>query len=285
MANLLEISQAIQNLSEPVHETILLYGRAKTGKTRLAATIARLPWVENIYWFDLENGSLTLVNMLKKGELTEEQAKKIILLRIPDTPERPVAYETMTKVITKSQRDWSICVAHGRADCPDCTKTKAPLQSTFNYSKTTKNDFVIIDTLSQLGDSCMSYACRGQEPGFKPGWDEYGFQGRILSDILTVIQQAKFCNFICITHELMAEYEEMGKKKERIYPLVGTKNYSSKVGKYFSHCVYLELETKKHKAGSSTTYKLDVLTGSRTDWKIEAAGELSMDTLYTTLLK
>ena len=41
-------------------KTVMIYGRAKTGKTKLAASIAKSKNLDNIYWFDMENGWETL---------------------------------------------------------------------------------------------------------------------------------------------------------------------------------------------------------------------------------
>jgi hypothetical protein len=284
--NLLALSEAIKSEQDkPKNQTLLIYGHPTTGKTRLAVTIAKVPWVKRVVWFDFENGSETLFTMARNGLLTPEEASKILLFKIPDTPESCMAYETALKVFTNSKKVWKICTLHGRADCEECAKAKASFQGEFSLSAMTPEDFVVTDTISQVGDSILNYACRGKGQGFKPGWDEYGLQGRELNAFLTVIQAASYCNFIGVSQALVAEYEELGKIREKIFPLCGTKPFSYKVAKYFGHKIYLSMDNKAHKAGSATTYKMDILTGSRADWRIENLPSPGLHILYQELVK
>ena len=101
--------------------SILLYGKPKTGETELAGTLAKLEAAKNIYWFDLENGSDTLADMVRRGKLTPEQADKIVLIKVPDLRDTPVAMETLLKSIC-TKAAVKICEEHGRVGCPDCTK-------------------------------------------------------------------------------------------------------------------------------------------------------------------
>ena len=119
-------------------------------------------------------------------------------------------------------------------------------------------------------------ACLGKSSDFKPGWDEYGLSNKWLGDILSVIQQATFTNFVVITHEMIVEEDINGVKKDKIIPLMGTRAFCSKVAKYFGTVVYTELKLGKHAAGSSSTYKANHITGSRVNVKIENSKELSM---------
>lgn len=284
--NLIALAEAIKTEQErPKNQTLLIYGHSTTGKTKLAATIAKVPWVKRVVWFDFENGADTLFTMLRNGSLTQEEASKIILFKIPDTPESCMAYETTLKIFATSKKVWKICSLHGRADCEECLKTKASMQGEFCLSQMTPEDFIVADTISQVGDSILNYACRGKGQGFKAGWDEYGLQGRELNTFLTVVQAASYCNFICTAQALVAEYEELGKVREKIFPLCGTKPFSYKVSKYFGHKIYLSMENKAHKAGSATSYKMDVLTGSRADWRIEDLQSPGLHILYQELIK
>ena len=123
-------------------------------------------------------------------------------------------------------------------------------------------------------------ACIGKPVEFKPGWDEYGLSNKWLGDILSVIQQATFTNFVVITHEMITEEEVNGVKRDKIFPLMGTKAFCSKVSKYFGTVVYVEIKMGKHAAGSSTTYKANHVTGSRVNVKIESSKELSMRAIF-----
>jgi hypothetical protein len=59
----------------------------------------------------------------------------------------------------------------------------------------------------------------------------------------------------------------------RLSPLVGTRNFSSNVGKYFDHMIYCHVVNGVHKYGSATTYQNKVLTGSRSKVSIESMKE------------
>jgi len=112
----------------------------------------------------------------------------------------------------------------------------------------------------------MAALCLGKDSMYKPGWDEYGIQGKWLGDILTVVQQATHTNFAFLTHEICMEDDE---GKDKFYPLMGTKAFSMKCAKYFGTVAYVHKKLNKHVAGSSSTYLGDRVTGSRVNAKIE----------------
>lgn len=256
------------NSVKPNH-SILLYGPPKTGKTRFVGTAAKIAELDNIYWIDLENGSETLLHM----ELTDKELDKITLIKIPDTREVPRGCETVLKMFS-SKEDIKICDLHGKVNCVEC-KT-SPDQTTFNLKKLTSKDLIVIDSGSQLGDSALALACAGKPIEFKPGWDEWGLSNKYLSDILSVVQAASNTNFVIITHEAVIEEEVNGVKRDKIYPLMGTKAFCAKVAKYFGSVVYVEIKMGKHAAGSSSTYKANHITGSRVNVAIEKAKEIDM---------
>lgn len=258
---LVELAKALA--IKPKGQTILIYGDPKTGKTALAATMSKLPWIDKIYWFDLEKGSDTILTMYKLGILSLEDANKFEIFRIPDSPSVPRAFETIMKVLT-SKKKFTICEEHGKADCTTCKEGKHD----FELGTMGPRDLIIIDSGSQLADSVMNFYCIGKPLDFKPGWDEYGPQGRVLSDFLTIIQQGS-TNFIVITHTLAIEEGEGDAKRDRYFPLFGSKNFSMKCAKYFDHVVLTTMKAKQHQAGSSTSFKSNAITGSRSNLKME----------------
>lgn len=264
---------AAANTQKPNH-SILVYGDAKTGKTRFVGTSAQIPEFKRIFWIDLENGSDTLLHM----GLTPEQMDKIELIKIPDTRETPRGIETVLKMMS-SKTPIQICHAHGKVACVECTKESKPFTS-FCLKDCTHEDLIVIDSGSQLGDSALALACLGKPVDFKPGYDEWGAMGKYLGDILSVIQQAHYTNFVVITHTIVIEEEVNGIKKDKIYPLIGTRNFCSKVAKYFGTVAFLELKLGKHGGGSSSTYKPNHTTGSRLNVKVEAAKELDMRSIF-----
>lgn len=248
-----------------------MYGPSKGGKTRLVGTAAELPEIERIFWFDTENGVKTLMTM----GLSEAAMKKITVFKIRDTREEPFACETLLKAFaTKKSDGVSICNMHGRVDCASCKAEKLGF-TPFNLKNCTHNDLVVIDSGSQLGDSALNVAMLGKDVSAKPGWDEFGEQGRYLGDILSVIQQATYTNFIVITHEIEVK-DNNDNDKEKILPLMGTKNFCLKCPKYFGTVIYVHKKMNKHVAGSSSTYRGDLVTGSRLNIAIENEKELDM---------
>jgi hypothetical protein len=239
----------------------------------LVGTSAKLPEVKRIFWIDGENGAETLLHM----GLTSEQMDKIILYRIPDTRDTPRFMETVLRMFS-SREEIIICDEHGKVACVECQDkiTKKFTGTPFCLKDCTHDDLVVIDSGSQLGDSGLNMACVGKPVDYKPGWDEYGLQGKWLGDILSTMQAAHYTNFIMISHHIPIEEEHNGVKRDKLYPLVGTKAFCSKVGKYFGTVIYTEIKMGKHAAGSSSTYKTDTITGSRVNAVLEKSPELSM---------
>lgn len=263
--NLLDLKKATAKV-QPNH-SILIYSQPKMGKTRLAGTAAKIPELNKIYWIDIENGSETLLNM----GLTDDELAKIQLIKIADTRDTPIAIETILKTFT-SRTPLKICELHGRVDCAECTK----LGNTFyqwHLDQCTHNDLVVVDSGSQLGDSALAAACLGKPGMFKPTFDEYGMVNKWLGDVCSVIQQCRNTNFVVLTHEIALEDDE---GKDRIFPLMGSKQFSMRCSKFFGTVVYLHKKMNKHAAGSSSTYRSDVLTGSRIGVALENSKEPSM---------
>jgi hypothetical protein len=238
-------------------------------------TAARIPEIERIFWVDLENGVETLMHM----GLTEKEMEKVILIRVPDTREVPRGCETILKMFS-SKQEIRICDSHGKVNCVECqTSDKKFTGTSFLLKDCTHKDLIVIDSGSQLGDSALAMACAGKPVEFKPGWDEWGLSNKYLGDILSVIQQAYYTNFVVITHETIVEEEVNGVKRDKILPLMGTKAFCAKVAKYFGTVCYVELKMGKHTAGSASTYKANHITGSRVNAQIEKEKEPDMRTI------
>lgn len=252
--------------NKPNH-SILIYGPPKTGKSRLVATAAKLPEIKRICWIDIENGSEVLLNM----GLTKEELAKFIIIKVPDTRDNPRAIETVLKMFT-SKVPVKICDAHGMVSCPECAKSNSP-QETIFLRDFTHNDLVVLDSGSQLGVSALNASCLGKGDLYKPQFDDWGNVGKWLSDVLLVVQQCQYTNMVVITHELSHEGED---KVERIYPLMGSKGFSTGVGRYFGTVIYTMTKLGKHAAASSSTYKSNLITGSRRNVRMEDSKDISM---------
>lgn len=258
--NLKELAAATTKKAR--NHSILIYGPPKTGKTQLVGTAAKIKELDRIFWIDLENGVETLLHM----GLSDEELAKVTLIHIPDTREVPRGIETVLKMFS-AKNPIKICEVHGKVDCVECNKEGV----SFCLKDLTNRDLVVIDSGSQLGDSAMALACIGKDITYKPTFDDYGAQTKWLGDIMSTIQAAAFTNFCLISHEIVIEEDVNGVKRDKIYPLVGTRNFCTKVGKYFGTVAYTEKKMGKHVAGSSSLYKPDVITGSRVGAKLEAS--------------
>lgn len=299
MASLADIAKSLNSLESHMAlkrcHSVLIYGNSKSGKTRLAATLAKVPSVKSIHWFDLENGSDTLVAMARDKILSSEQSDKIKLYKIFDTPQRPIGAETIIKAVIVG-KPGKICDLHGRWGCPDCTMLKEKATwSAFDFKSLTSDDWIVIDSGSQLASSYMAYLMSGNYGNYdvKPGWDEFGPLNRMLTDLLSIVQAGAQCNFIVITHQLMLDKNELDKKlvdkdvakaeMDQIFPLMGSKPFSLNVPKFFGHVIYTHMKPSKHAAGSSTTYKTEVVAGSRSGMKIEDAKEPDLSLVFDKL--
>ena len=284
-----ELARAVKASGKPADcWSLLIYGSPKIGKTQLAATIAKVPDIKNVYWFDIENGSETLITMVREKLLTEEHAAKIILYKIPDTKESPMAMETILKCLTV-RADHIVCEAHGKINCVACAtkdangKVSSFNGTLFNITKCTKDDVVVIDSANALGISILNYYLLGKSVDYKIGWDEYGPQGLVLTDVLLTVQGARRTNYILTTHELTITTVENDKEVDRYYPVIGTKNFSLQCGKYFTHIAYLQKKLGRHVGGTGSTYRQDVLTGSRGGWMLEEQKYLDLSVLFAQL--
>lgn len=289
MPKLSAIAAAVKETGKPAGTwSLLIYSAPKQGKTRLAGTIAKVPFIKRVSWFDLENGSDTLDTMVREGTLTQDQAEKIMVYKIPDTKQVPMAMETLMKCLTV-RTEHLICNVHGKIDCVICATKKEDGKTVdkitgdlFDIRDHGEEDVIVIDSGSQLGDSILNYYLRGKSQDYKPGWDEYGPQNLVLNDAFSIIQRAR-TNFIVCTHEVAVTREENDKEVDRYYPLIGTKNFSMKCAKYFTHVAYLEIKLGLHKGGTATDYRKDTITGSRAGWRLEDSKSLDLSVLFEQL--
>lgn len=232
----------------------LCFGDSKTGKSTLASLLAQRFILD---WFDLENGHDVLY------KLPQAAQDNINLFVIPDTKDWPIAIETMNKVFKGDAV--SICRKHGKSGCSVC-KPEEP-RDNFDLKKDYGKDrIIIVDSGTQLGISALNRIIHGKPDDFKAGWEEYRSQGTKLDGIYTNIQQAWY-HVIVICHTTQARMED--EQKTKLVPVSGTDNYSRNLAKFFDHVVYCDIGVGAHKFGSSTTYRPQVLTGSRLDVAVE----------------
>jgi hypothetical protein len=245
---------------------LLVYGPPKAGKTTLVGELVQHGF--NLKLFDLENGSLAL-----NTNVPLEFQDQIEVYKIPDTKDFPIAIETVLKVIKPGK--YEICDIHGKVSCPECGKFKDVKNgikmgtfSVFDNTTLTEKDIVVFDSLTQLSNSAMNHIGQGKGDLWKPEWDNFRSQGQLLERILSTIQNAPW-NCVVITHEASLEMDESSGTKEKLIPVGGTRNFARTVPKYFDEVVYVEVKNLQHSAASSTTYSQNVLTGSRSNSKVE----------------
>lgn len=246
---------------------VLLFGPPKSGKTRLAGSLASS---FNLIWFDLENG----VDTLK--QLPPSQQERVDVISIPDTRGFPIAIETMLKVIKGAPVE--ICEAHGKVACALCRKDSRPF-TRVALSELPLDTIVIVDSLTQLTNSAISHITKDRGDDYKMQHDDWGNLGKLMDTFLSYVQQAPF-NIVCISHETEVEMED---GKQKLVPTAGTRNFSRNTAKYFDEVIYLEVKNKKHIAASSTTYANNILTGSRSGTVLESStGEASLVSIFST---
>ena len=243
----------------------IVFGAAKTGKTRL---VGRLAQHYRLDYIDGENGSSTF---LSKDNLLPEYLNNINLFRLPDDGDNGIMFTSVYRMLTTDKT--TICDMHGKADCKDCEKANLP-STPFSILENNPDRIIVIDSLTQLTTSCMAYITRGKPDDYKYQIDDWGKLKAYMERLFSIIQIAR-ANIVCITHEEVAEFED-GKK--RIVPVAGSSKFAITTSKYFDTVVYTEQRGGAFVASSGPGKVPNVLTGSRLNIKTE-----DMTKLYTPL--
>ena len=248
---------AAQRSETPTPQSILCYGEAKTGKTRLVAE--QLAHEFNILWLDVENGVQTLM------QLDPELQERITYIRIPDSPSNPVGIITVGKLFSAKQ-PLNICHEHGVVGCMQQQCKSPDAYYTFDPKLLDNSWVVVVDSLTQLSDSALNHIKRDGNTVFTAGvtkadYDTWGAQGALLMNVLGHMQQAPF-HRVFISH---ADFVEEATGGAKIYPVCGTRALSARAARYFDHVPYLYRQNGAHKVSSSTTFQHNVMSGSRSD--------------------
>ena len=249
------------NNIKPAAQHVLVFGPPKSGKTQILANLAEQGF--KLIWFDLENGSSTLL------KLSEEAKNNITLIKIMDTIEAPRAHGTIDKILKGGV--FKICDAHGTVDCAICKRNNifddnhTELNIPTNHIEADSNTVYILDSASQLTTSINATVTINKDETYKEQFDDWAAQGKYLNRIFNRLQTSP--NHWAVTaHEILAEREDGGK---RLVPSIGTTNYAVNSAKFFDHVIYMDKVNLKHRAWSSTSYSNNVITGSRLDIEIE----------------
>lgn len=248
---------------------VILFGDPKTGKSTLASQLAKR---FKLIWLSLDNGHEILF------KLTPEEQDKIELVVLPDTREWPIGWTTVNKLFDR--KSLTVCAIHGSDRCSVCSKTDSSMWTDIDPSKFDMDTIVVIDNGTQLGNSCMNTVCKGKSVDYKPKLDDWGSLKFNLIELMMKIQQAPF-HILMLAQTQEAVMEDGGKK---LTPMIGSYEFGKVVSSYFDSMVYTEVMNKSHKVGSSTTYSMSAITGSRRDIAIENDKERSLIPFYTPVV-
>ncbi len=280
MDNLLDKLNHVR-AGNPKAKKIMIYGEPDTGKTHLAGTIAKVPSIEKVYWFDLEGGIETLLYAKdSKGEplLTPEEMQKIIPIEIADTQEYPLAAETCLKVFT-ARSPIALCLKHGSTTCKKCGVDD---KINLNLRSQSLSTVIVLDSGSQMADSILAISQLAN-----PDMDLLRLYGVAKVDTTSIISaiQAAPCNFIFITHELDLMRDKVNDRGRKIgetlvktVPLVGSRNFSKKVGKAFGYKIYTYKRGEMRQA--TTQFKDKVLTGNRKPVYLDGNPDPSLEEVF-----
>ena len=283
MKSLLDVKKQLKKEDNiALHRKILIYGAPKSGKTLLASSIAKVPSIKHVYWFDMENGIETV---LTQGGLTDEELDKIIYIPIVDTHKQPRAAETILKSFTvpKGQK-LNICQTCGKAETAlnKCEEHPNDPHIEFSLMSLESDSAVVIDSMSQLGDSVVALQLRLST--YKDLRKYYGDFTIEMSAINSAIQAAR-CTIVAISH-LLEVFKEVERQKtvdlvlQKIVPLCGSRNYSSRFGKYFGWQIVTDVRNTKYLKGSSASFIPKAESGNRANIKVEEYPEFDLSWIF-----
>lgn len=242
----------------------IVYGDPFTGKTTL---VAKLSAEFKLKWLDIEHGASSIMRNVPK-----QFHGNIDLIQIPDTKTNPIAAETALKIFDGGK--CVICTVHGKVSCPLCAKVTDATFSEICLRDMKRDEIFVLDSSTQLTQSIMNHITRAKPADYKPDWDDYSVQGRLLDKMFSQMQGGGY-NCVIISHAALVGTEK-SEKITKLVPIGGTSNYSRTFAKYFDEVIYCELLNGKHRFTSKTGASPQVITGSKSNIAIEDMAEPSL---------
>lgn len=243
MSTLADLAMQMKTSGAEKPQMFLVFGEAFTGKTSLVCQFARK---YKIIWIDCDNGYDAIFSALP-----QEFWGNITLIRLRDTDQKAVIAETIWKLV----------------------RSKVPMQikdsvsgETFTIDPTKLvpgQDMLVIDSLTKLSESSMQNYLGGPAAATmtfkKKEFSHYDSQGLYLKNVLSCCEKIP-CHVGFITHEEELTQEDGSKK---LTPVCGTRNFSTQIGRWFSHSIHCRIKNGKHVINSNTTGDLRAIAGSR----------------------
>jgi hypothetical protein len=285
--NLLQLANKIHANEESLPRKIILFGAPGSAKTHIAATIAKVPSITRIFWFDAENGIETVIyakDSQGRPLLTNEQMAKIIPIRIEDTKELPRFAETALKTFTAQRGvtiDAETGVVLGDIGVNSINGSGIPL----NIFTLTDSDAIVIDSLSQLADSVITLANNTLDLDKPDARRIFGQANPDLGAILSGIQATKATVVVC-THTIdITKVVNKGTKQEyekllQTVPMCGSRPFSNKVGKYFGYKIYTYVDGTTYKATCKVGKIEKVQVASRRPISFEGDLDPSLEKIF-----
>ena len=248
---------------------VLVVGLTGSGKSTLALELTKY---YKLHWIDIENGYETIL------KLPKEQRDNINLIHIPDSASFPIAANSLMSLFKSYKGD--ICDKHGKFACALCKKEGLSFSSIDMNTMDNTKEIVVLDTATQLSSSILAYNTKDKPVDYKPERDDWGSLRKHTEFFASQFQGCPG-NLIVICHATEAELED-GKRK--LVPQFGSAGMSANFGSKFSHIIYCEVVNRKHKYYSASTHSNNVLTRSRTDFRIEDMSEPSLRPIFDAVL-
>lgn len=260
--------------ADSLAQSVIIYGAPFSGKTQLAAQVAKK---FKVLYIDGENGSSSLL------KLPKEMKENIYVQRVFDNKDTPNFIDTAVHLASGKRK--LVCDKHGivmnkikGGKCVKCASNKDATINDWTLEDLDPSEWVVIfDSFTQLTSSANAHVTRGlKSEEDNEEFKHWRAQGKLLERFLDYVQNAPY-NVIVITHEMGVEQED---GTERIMPSGGTKNFARNVAKYFNHAIYVRLRNRRHNAICNTTAETKILTGSRTGVEIDIDNPDSMCALF-----